>query len=228
MKLATLCYVRDQSRTLMLHRIKKANDMHAGKWNGLGGKLEPGETPEECVLREVREESGLTLLDPRLRGLMTFPQFSQGEDWYCFLFTATRFTGELIDSAEGELRWIDDGDLLQLNLWPGDRIFMRWLDDERFFSAKFLYQAGELTKYEVVFYTQSGERFEEAEDFTRRASADVKAAELRAGVDARPGFEPVYSPKDDTICWLCGGPVFKRHCKIVCTVCGFMRDCSDP
>lgn len=205
----------------MLHRIKKADDMHAGKWNGLGGKLEPGETPEACVVREVWEESGLRLIDPRLRGVITFPQFSKGEDWYCFLFTATRFAGQLIDSTEGELAWIADGDLLQLNLWAGDRIFMRWLEDDRFFSAKFLYQAGELTKYEVVFYTQTGERFEEARSF------DEPVAEAPIN-DGRDGFVPVYSPKDDTFCWLCGGPVIKRHCKIVCSACGFMRDCSDP
>src|SRR3954447_18904102 len=83
MKLATLCYVRDgvgkKGRTLMLHRIKKANDMHAGKWNGLGGKVEGGESPEECALREVWEESGLRMINPVLRGVITFPQFSSGE-----------------------------------------------------------------------------------------------------------------------------------------------------
>jgi 8-oxo-dGTP diphosphatase len=215
MKLATLVYVRDKGRTLMLHRIKKPNDMHAGKWNGLGGKLEPGETPEECAVREVAEESGLHLIDPVLRGLIVFPQFARNEDWFTFVLTADRFTGELIDSAEGVLAWVEDERVAALKLWPGDRIFLSWLNDPRTFSAKFVYSAGELTKYEVVFYTPGGgvER--------RHWSADA----------ARPvttGFAPVYTPQDDTTCWVCGGPVVKRHCKIVCPACGFTRDCSDP
>ncbi len=153
MKLATLCYVKADGKTLMLHRIKKPNDMHAGKWNGLGGKLMPGETPEECVVREVFEESGLTLYEPSLRGALTFPSFSNGEDWYAFVFVARRFSGELIESDEGVLRWIDDDKLTSLPLWEGDRVFLRWLEQERFFSGKFVYLEGKLTKYEVVFYT---------------------------------------------------------------------------
>lgn len=137
----------------MLHRIKKANDMHAGKWNGLGGKLLPGETPEECVVREVLEESGLTLDKPELRGMFTFPQFSKDEDWYVFVFVARRFSGELIESSEGALAWIDDGELLDLPLWEGDRVFFRWLECDDFFSGKFVYSEGELTNYGVVFYT---------------------------------------------------------------------------
>ncbi|MCB9151780.1 MAG: 8-oxo-dGTP diphosphatase [Caldilineaceae bacterium] len=152
MKLATLCYVKSNKQTLMLHRIKKANDMHAGKWNGLGGKLHPGETPEACAIREIYEESGLRVTNPRLHGIITFPAFSQNEDWYCFLFTATEFTGSLIDSPEGVLAWVDDDKLLGLNLWPGDRIFIPWLANEAFFSAKFEYVNGELVDYDVVFY----------------------------------------------------------------------------
>jgi len=140
MKLATLCYVRDgtgkKGRTLMLHRIKKANDMHAGKWNGLGGKVEGGESPEECALREVWEESGLRIINPELRGVITFPQFSSGEDWYTYIFVAYKYSGALIDSAEGVLAWVDNDKLFDLKLWPGDRIFMRWLDDHRFFFGQ--------------------------------------------------------------------------------------------
>lgn len=152
MKLATLCYVRNAGRTLMIHRIKKANDMHAGKWNGLGGKLEPGETPEECVCREVLEEAGLIIVNPRLHGLLTFPQFAKGEDWYAFVFTAAEYTGKQIDSAEGHLAWIPDADLLDLNLWEGDRIFLPWLSQEKFFSGKFAYLNGKLEAYHVVFH----------------------------------------------------------------------------
>lgn len=136
----------------MIHRIKKQNDMHAGKWNGLGGKLEPGETPEECVIREVVEESGLRIKHPVLHGVLTFPAFSQDEDWYAFVFTADEFEGELIDSSEGELRWIPDRELFQLNLWAGDLIFLPWVHENRFFSGKFIYQDGKLVDHSVVFY----------------------------------------------------------------------------
>jgi 8-oxo-dGTP diphosphatase len=152
MKLATLCYIRQNGKTLMIHRIKKENDMHAGKWNGLGGKLEAGETPEECALREIWEEAGITVKNLTLRGLITFPGFSDDEDWYAFLFIANYDEGELIDSPEGDLRWIPNDKLLELNLWPGDRIFIPWLDQPGFFSSKFVYQDGELVEHEVVFY----------------------------------------------------------------------------
>jgi 8-oxo-dGTP diphosphatase len=152
MKLATLGYVRKAGETLMVHRIKKENDMHQGKWNGLGGKIEPGETPEECVIREVYEESGLVVRNPMLKGLITFPGFNQDEDWYTFLFVITDFKGELIDSPEGDLQWIPDEELLQLNLWEGDRIFIPWLEKPGFFSGKFSYKNEVLTDYSVVFY----------------------------------------------------------------------------
>lgn len=235
MKLATLCYVRDgvgtTGRTLMLHRIKKQNDMHAGKWNGLGGKLEDGESPEECAIREVLEESGLRMLNPVLRGVITFPQFSKNEDWYTYIFVAYQYTGELIDSTEGVLAWVENDKLFDLNLWPGDRIFMRWLDDRRFFSAKFVYSAGELTKYDVLFYTHAAggstllER--EASNF---ASSVVQSTPIQMPPTEPPSstFSPVYRPEDDTYCWMCGAAVEKRHCKITCLSCGFMRDCSDP
>jgi 8-oxo-dGTP diphosphatase len=240
MKLATLCYVREgthaQGRTLMLHRIKKTNDMHAGKWNGLGGKFEAGETPEECAIREVWEESGLRIIDPLLRGIITFPQFSKGEDWYTYIFVADRYTGELIDSTEGVLAWVDNDKLLELNLWPGDRIFLRWLDDQRFFSAKFVYTAGELTKYEVVFYTQTvGGRLQVERECVELTSPGSEAVAPVAADDNAPSetiertiFQPVYRPEDDTYCWMCGANVEKRHCKIICLSCGFTRDCSDP
>lgn len=152
MKVATLCYVRRAGQTLMIHRIKKAEDMHAGKWNGLGGKLEPGETPEECATREIWEESGLRVEHPIWKGLLTFPAFARGEDWYAFVFVADQFNGELIDSPEGVLEWVDDARLLALNLWEGDRIFLPWLERPGFFSAKFIYQDGRLVDHHVIFY----------------------------------------------------------------------------
>lgn len=152
MKLATLCYVRDGDRTLMIHRIKKDNDMHQGKWNGLGGKLEPGETPEECAIREIREESGLEVKGLQMKGFLTFPAFARDEDWYAFVFVAERAGGELIDSREGELAWIENSRLLDLVLWEGDRVFLKWLDQPQFFSAKFVYQNGRLVGHCDFFY----------------------------------------------------------------------------
>jgi 8-oxo-dGTP diphosphatase len=152
MKLATLCYLRQGGCTLMVHRNKKPNDMHAGKWNGLGGKLEPGETPEECATREVLEESGLQVLRWRYCGLLTFPGFANDEDWYAFVFVSSKFEGRLIDSPEGDLAWIADADLPALNLWEGDRIFMPWLDQASLFSGKFVYHDGRLVEHSVQFY----------------------------------------------------------------------------
>ncbi len=152
MKLATLCYIQKDNKTLMLHRVKKKDDMHQGKWNGLGGKFEPGESPEECVIREVREECGLTLRNPILKGIMTFPQFSKGEDWWAFIFIAREFEGSLKESSEGDLKWIDNDKLFDLDLWDGDKIFIEWLKKKGFFSAKFIYKDGKLTKHSVVFY----------------------------------------------------------------------------
>jgi 8-oxo-dGTP diphosphatase len=135
----------------MLHRIKKPNDMHEGKWNGLGGKFEAGETPEECVRREVQEEAGLLIQNPQLHGLLMFPRF-KGNDWYVFVFTATEFTGELIESSEGKLEWIPDENILHLNLWESDHIFLPWLADGKFFSAKFEYEGDVMQRYEVSFH----------------------------------------------------------------------------
>ena len=149
---ATLCYVRSRGRTLMLHRNKKPGDVHRGKWNGLGGKFEPGESPEECVVREVREESGLTVSDPRLHGVLTFPDFRSGEDWLVFLYTAAKFTGTLGECAEGDLEWIDDAKLLELPLWEGDRVFLPWLSRPGFFSAKFVYRDGKLVGHDERFF----------------------------------------------------------------------------
>lgn len=154
MKIATLCYVKDlpNQKTLMLHRIKKQNDVHRGKWNGLGGKFDAGESPEECVIREVFEESGLKITNPKMNGFLTFPEFKDGEDWFVFVFTAEQFSGELIDSNEGHLQWIPDAELFSLNLWDGDEIFMEWIKLNKFFSGKFTYKEGKLTGHTVHFY----------------------------------------------------------------------------
>ena len=149
MKLATLAYVKQDGHTLML---RKAKGYQQGKWNGLGGKFDPGESPEECLKREVFEESGLTVEKAQLRGFITFPDFDGNDDWYAFVYTVSAFSGEIVASEEGELHWVPDGELLTLNIWDGDRIFLPWLNGERLFSAKFTYEAGEFKNYEVVFY----------------------------------------------------------------------------
>ncbi len=150
--LATLCYLKHDGCTLMLHRNKKPNDVHEGKWNGLGGKFRPGETPEECAIREVFEESGFTTERPDLRGVITFPLFSHDSDWYVFVFVIHEFGGAIADSPEGELAWIPDETVLDLNLWEGDRIFLPWLDRPEFFSARFNYEAGRFVSHTVNFY----------------------------------------------------------------------------
>jgi 8-oxo-dGTP diphosphatase len=154
MKLATLCYVLDKksNSTLMLHRVKKDNDYHEGKWNGLGGKFEPGESPEECAIREIEEESGLKVKSIKMKGFITFPMFDGKDDWYVFLFTTDDFIGTLIDSPEGNLEWISNNNLSKINLWDGDKYFIPWLYQDKFFSAKFNYIDGKYISHEVSFY----------------------------------------------------------------------------
>jgi 8-oxo-dGTP diphosphatase len=154
MKLATLCYVIDRKNnaTLMIYRNKKENDYHKNKWNGLGGKFDPGESPEECAIREIREESGLIVKSLVMKGFITFPLFDGKDDWYVFLFVSDKFEGKIIDSTEGKLEWIPNDILFDLNLWEGDSIFIPWLFQEKFFSAKFNYKNGKFVDYEVNFY----------------------------------------------------------------------------
>jgi len=117
----------------------------------LGGKLEAWETPEECVRREVQEEAGLLIQNPRLHGLLMFPKF-KGNDWYVFVFTASEFSGELIDSPEGKLEWIEDSQLTSLNLWESDHIFFPWIERGEIFSAKFEYEGDQMRGYDVSFH----------------------------------------------------------------------------
>lgn len=152
MQLATLCYIKKNNQTLMLHRVKKENDIHEGKWNGLGGKFEAGETPEECIIREVKEESGLNIINPKLHGFISFPLFDEIQDWFVFIFSAHEFTGHIIESDEGILKWIDDEKLSFLNLWEGDKIFMNWLNRDQLFSAKFIYKNKNLITHSVNFH----------------------------------------------------------------------------
>ena len=139
MILSTLCYIEKDGCWLMLHRTKKKNDINHDKWLGIGGKFEEGESPEECLLREVREETGLTLTDYRFRGLVTFVS-DEAPTEYMHLFTATGFTGTLRECDEGTLEWIPIGEVDLLPLWQGDRQFLSLLRQEGpFFSLKLEY-----------------------------------------------------------------------------------------
>ena len=143
MKNTTLCYLERGGQYLMLHRVKKENDLNHDKWVGVGGKFEPDESPDECLKREVREETGLTLTDYRCRGVVTFVS-ARWETEYMYLYTATGWTGELTDCDEGELEWVDIDAVDALPLWEGDRIFFRLLREDRaFFSLKRCYDAAD-------------------------------------------------------------------------------------
>lgn len=146
--LTTLCYIEKDDQYLMLHRIKKAQDENAGKFIGVGGHLEPGESPEDCLRREVLEETGLTLRDWRFRGIVSFLSDEWGDE-YMFLYTATANESDapLPDCTEGVLRYIPKSELLSLRLWEGDRIFLRLLlEDAPFFSLKLVYRGETLTE----------------------------------------------------------------------------------
>ena len=146
MKNVTLCYIDRGDAYLMLHRVKKENDINHDKWIGVGGKFEDKESPEECMLREVKEETGLTLTGWRYRGIVTFVS-SEYETEYMHLFTADRWTGELSDCDEGELEWVPKRDVPSLPIWEGDKIFFRLLAEEHpFFSLKLRYEGETLTE----------------------------------------------------------------------------------
>ena len=147
---STLCYIKKDDSYLMLHRTKKKNDVNEGKWIGVGGKLEAGETPEECVNREVYEETGLKLSSYSFRGIINFA--SEGwEDEKIYLYTSDSFLGELTECKEGVLEWINEGDIFSLNLWEGDRIFLkRLLEGSPFFTLNLSYKGDELISYEFV------------------------------------------------------------------------------
>lgn len=140
----TLCYIERDDCYLMLHRVKKKKDVNKDKWIGVGGKFEDKESPEECLLREVREETGLTLTSWRLRGIVTFVSVGW-ETEHMFLYTADGWEGELTDCTEGTLEWVPKKELHGLQLWEGDKIFLKLMQEEApFFSLKLSYEGDEL------------------------------------------------------------------------------------
>lgn len=154
MKNTTLCYIKQNDKYLMLHRTKKSDDPNEGKWIGIGGHMEDGESPEECVVREVREETGLVLKEFRYRALVTFTS-DLYETEYMHLFTADIFEGAITDNCEeGELEWIESDKVMELPMWEGDRMFIPLIkdDDTGFFSMKLIYESDKLVDCDLYMY----------------------------------------------------------------------------
>lgn len=138
--LTTLCYIENAGNYLMMHRTKKEHDINKDKWVGVGGHFEANESPEECLLREVKEETGLMLLAWKLRGIVTFI-CGGWQTEYMFLYTSDKFDGTLADCSEGDLQWVAKSEVYRLPIWEGDKIFFRLLEEDRpFFSLKLIYQ----------------------------------------------------------------------------------------
>lgn len=153
LKLTTLAYVRRGGETLMLERAARANDVHVGRWNGLGGKFLPGESPEACLRREVREEAGIEVERATLKGVLTFPAFDGTSDVYSFVYVVDAFRGTpLLEGPEGRLHWVDTARLSELPLWEGDHVFLPWLDRAGTFSAVLRYVNGRFHGYDVTHY----------------------------------------------------------------------------
>ena len=149
-KLSTLCYIERDHQYLMLHRTVKKNDVNEGKWIGVGGHFEKDESPEECLLREVKEETGLTLTSYQYRAMVTFVS-GNGVTEYMSLFTADGFEGELIPCDEGDLEWVEISRIEELNLWEGDLIFHRLLlERDTFFSLKLVYDGHDKLIYAAL------------------------------------------------------------------------------
>lgn len=149
---STLCYIEKDGQYLMLHRTKKENDINKNKWIGIGGKFEENESPEECILREVREETGLEMKSYKLRCFITYVS-TNWETEYTYVFTCNDFEGELIECNEGDLEWIDKEKVTSLNIWEGDKIFLEKLQqDNSFFTIKFIYDGDSLLDYKFKEY----------------------------------------------------------------------------
>jgi len=152
MKMTTLCYIENNDCYLMLHRTKKKKDVNKDKWIGVGGHAEGNETPQECLIREVKEETGLLLTSYKFRGLITFISDEYEAEMMC-LFTADGYTGELITCDEGELKWVKKSEVPQLPTWEGDAQFLKLLleDEKRFFAMKLRYEGERLVEKSVEF-----------------------------------------------------------------------------
>ena len=144
MNFTTLCYIEKENKYLMLHRTSKKKDGNKDKWIGVGGHFEKGESPEECLLREVKEETGLELTSYQFRGIVTFISDEWPDEYMC-LYTADRYTGDIGNCDEGDLVWVEKGKIMDLNIWEGDKIFLKLLtENQPFFSLKLEYKGDKL------------------------------------------------------------------------------------
>ena len=144
MNFTTLCYIEKENKYLMLHRTSKKKDGNKDKWIGVGGHFEKGESPEECLLREVKEETGLELTSYQFRGIVTFISDEWPDEYMC-LYTADRYTGDIGNCDEGELVWVEKEKIMDLNIWEGDKIFLKLLtENQPFFSLKLEYKGDKL------------------------------------------------------------------------------------
>ena len=144
MNFTTLCYIEKENKYLMLHRTSKKKDGNKDKWIGVGGHFEKGESPEECLLREVKEETGLELTSYQFRGIVTFISNEWPDEYMC-LYTADRYTGDIGNCDEGELVWVEKEKIMDLNIWEGDKIFLKLLtENQPFFSLKLEYKGDKL------------------------------------------------------------------------------------
>ena len=144
MNFTTLCYIEKENKYLMLHRTSKKKDGNKDKWIGVGGHFEKGESPEECLLREVKEETGLELTSYQFRGIVTFISDEWPDEYMC-LYTADKYTGDIGNCDEGELVWVEKGKIMDLNIWEGDKIFLKLLtENQPFFSLKLEYKGDKL------------------------------------------------------------------------------------
>ncbi len=152
MILSTVCYIEKEGKYLMLHRTKKQNDINKEKWLGIGGKFEDKESPEDCIIREVKEETGLILNSVKLRGMLTFIN-TICETEYIYIFTSDDFTGNLIECNEGDLQWVEKDKVTSLNLWEGDKIFIEKIkENSPFFTIKYVYDGDTLLHYDLKEY----------------------------------------------------------------------------
>ena len=144
MNFTTLCYIEKENKYLMLHRTSKKKDGNKDKWIGVGGHFEKGESPEECLLREVKEETGLELTSYQFRGIVTFISDEWPDEYMC-LYTADKYTGDIGNCDEGELVWVEKEKIMDLNIWEGDKIFLKLLtENQPFFSLKLEYKGDKL------------------------------------------------------------------------------------
>lgn len=152
MILTTIAYLKKDGKTLLLHRIKKKKDINEGKWIGVGGKLEPGESPDECVKREILEETGYTVHSIRCHGYVTFPGLYYGEDEGMFVYSCHDFEETLKECDEGVLEWVDDDLIPDYPQWEADYHFLNWMEDDHYHHAKVVYKNDELIEYKEEIY----------------------------------------------------------------------------